>query len=212
MPPHESARDMNRTMFGVLALLTMIVAVLAAAVGDVGQEFEEDRPPIIVHNGSIIFEPEPSSRAVPGGVGRGRDQLWRHELKQAAAPKMLQVTATPSGNVCKDPAVQKLFSQQTANPITIAYGSAKEFQEAVVSISNQNLTVNFGKYPPVHDAATQRLIAYSNNSQVQILRAVVEQGDMRVHHHGESLDSSDQVRRPASKRGVLSSLGGHGGH
>ena len=39
MPPHESARDMNRTMFGVLALFTMIVAVLAAAVGDVGQQF-----------------------------------------------------------------------------------------------------------------------------------------------------------------------------
>jgi hypothetical protein len=174
MPPHESARDMNRTMFGVLALLTMIVAVLAAAVGDVGRQFEEERPPIIVHNGSIVFEPQPIKPGASRGNWVGSGSLWRHD-HPAGAPKMLQVTITPSGNVCKDPAVQKLFSQPTGNPITIAYGpSSNDFQQAVVSIVKQNLQVDFGKNPPVHDDKTQRLIAYSTNSQVQILRAVVD--------------------------------------
>jgi len=173
MPPHESARDVNRTLFGVLALLTMMVAVLAAAAGDAGQ-FDEERPPIIVHNGSIVFEPQLRPGAPPGSwEAAGPTSVWRHIHPSKAVPKALQVTATPGGNVCKDPAAQKLFSQPTDTPITIAYGSPKESQEAVVSILNGNLTVNFGKNPPVHDAKTRQLIAYANNTQVQILRAIV---------------------------------------
>ena len=143
MPPHESARDVNRTLFGVLPLLTMMVAVLAAAAEDGGQ-FDEERPPIIVHNGSIVFEPQLRPGAPPGSwEAAGPTSVWRHIHPSKAVPKALQVTATPVGTSARTLAAQKLFSQPTDTPITIASGSPKESQEAVVSILNGNLTVNF---------------------------------------------------------------------
>jgi hypothetical protein len=172
MTPPASARQVYKSLSAVLALVTMTVAVLAAAAGGAGHQFDEERPPIIVHNGSIVFEPLQRPTDKTRGVWAGSGSIWQHQHPNPG-PTVLLVSADPNQNVCKSASSPKpIGTSLKGTKITIQYGnSPSDSQVAVLSVQKDSLLVDFGKNAPVHDTKTQRLIAYSNDSKVRILRA-----------------------------------------
>ena len=173
MPPRTSAHHGNMSLAAAaLALLTMTVAALVATAHGAGQQFDEERPPIIVHNGSIVFEPRQRPTDKTQGTWAGSGTLWRYQHPNPG-PTALLVTADPNQNVCKSASSPKpIGTALKGTKIVIEYGpSPTDFQSAVLSVQKESLLVDFGKNPPVHDTKAQRLIAYSSNSKVQILRA-----------------------------------------
>ena len=169
----------------VLVTAAVVGAAIAGGIAILGEGDENERPPIIVNNGSIVFEPVKNVFGQGGGTWAeaGSNKAFTHRHDKGK-PRFLQVKATPNDDVCYlkgDPkAVKSPFTGQT---IAVTYGeNAASSQTADVLIIpdslNAWLKLDFGEVPPRYDGNDQTLTAYIDNNAVRVLSLTVDDGDV----------------------------------
>jgi hypothetical protein len=144
------------------------VATLGAAVADplVTVEDDDERPPIIVNNGSIEFEGDDGFLGLKdGGTWAGTGSVYTHRHSKGG-PRYLQLKTSPNKKFCKVGTSTVLEqSPFIGSKIAITFGTSSLKWTVTASIVTEKvaekdvnyLQLNFGNRPPTRSADEKRL-------------------------------------------------------
>lgn len=140
------------------------VATLGAAITDpvVTAEADEERPPIIVNNGSIEFEGDNGFLGFKNpGTWNGSGSTYRHEHEDLG-PRFLELKNSPNNRYCtvRNSTVLEA-SPFTGSKLAITFGTSNDKWTVTASIVTQNaltyLQLDFGNKPPILSQNRKRL-------------------------------------------------------
>ncbi len=157
----EIANKWKRVTAG-LATATA-VATLGAAIADPVVTVEEDeRPPIIVNNGSIEFEGDNGFLGLKDrGTWDGSGAVYRH-VHENEGPRYLQLRNSPNKKFCKVGTSTLLKSSPfIGSKIAITFGTSSQKWTVTASIVTQKdvnyLQLDFGNKPPTKTSDNKKL-------------------------------------------------------
>jgi hypothetical protein len=154
----EIANKWKRVTAG-LATATA-VATLGAAIADpvVTVEEEDERPPIIVNNGSIEFEGDDGLFGWKDpGTWTGNGAVYRHEHERPG-PRFMELKNSPNNKYCTVRGSTVGASPFTASKLAITFGTSAQKWTVTASITaDYYLQLDFGNKPPTISQNKKRL-------------------------------------------------------
>lgn len=145
-----------------LASATVAAALGAIIVEPVVPIDEDERPPIIVNNGSIEFEGDNGFFGLKDpGTWNGSGSIYRHEHK-ASGPRFMELKNSPNKKFCTVRPLTVLdASPFTGSKVAIVFGTSAQKWTVTASIVTQNsqnyLQLDFGSKPPTISQDKKRL-------------------------------------------------------
>lgn len=137
-----------------------VAAALGTAIADPVAALDEDeRPPIIVNNGSIEFEGDNGFFGFKDpGTWNGSASIYRHEHK-AQGPRFMELKNSPNKNYCTvRNSTVLVASPFTASKLAITFGTSAQKWTVTASITaDYYLQLDFGNKPPTISQDKKRL-------------------------------------------------------
>ena len=139
------------------------VAVVGSTNADTTVPIDDDeRPPIIVNNGSIEFEGDDGFLGLhDGGTWDGTGSVFRH-VHGKPGPRFLQLKTSPNNQYCRVGTSTTLEkSPFVGSTVAITFGTSAQtwtVTASIVTVSSMNyLQLDFGNKPPTRTQDRKRL-------------------------------------------------------
>src|SRR5262245_22646853 len=158
----ETVSRLKRVAAG-LATATVVAAFGAANTDTTVPIDDDERPPIIVNNGSIEFEGDDGFLGLKdGGTWDGSGSVFRHVKSDKPGPRFLQLRTSPNKAFCKVGASTALEkSPFVGSTMVITFGTSAQkwtVTASIVTVSAVNyLQLDFGTRPPTITPDKKRL-------------------------------------------------------